>query len=401
MVAAFSQPDMSNRENTLIVSEKRSKVKKKGRFLHQKRKITFEECQNAYKNKADQTELVNCVRPKRKCVKPIETIDISTTITIMSRKIKDKIINGEQALDFHPIVESYASESDDDYTPPSYKSVGNNTNQSQYKVKSKGVCKTKRKSQRSDVKTSWRTDEMNSINDLQYRGQLKSKSTVQELETELQSDGCVKSAAPTIIKPVMIQCIENDCWEKYPSWNLMAHHLKSFHYGGILPDKGEGWLKLSMLTENRNVKLEAYAHKCGQDGCDLAFTSERSLKEHNLHHSNGLTHICGFPDCPKAFKLSQSLRMHLQTHRLSLKSTLLKKINKPEKHISAKAQKKHPRKKSVHTENEHAKGENGISLEESTRSSNEELKCELCGKCFAKEINLLRHRRRMHGGMTE
>ena len=32
-------------------------------------------------------------------------------------------------------------------------------------------------------------------------------------------------------KPTLMKCTEHDCYEMYPSWALLARHIKQSHYG--------------------------------------------------------------------------------------------------------------------------------------------------------------------------
>ncbi|RUS83623.1 hypothetical protein EGW08_008591 [Elysia chlorotica] len=366
-------------------SQRDVKAEKKDKVMKQSKDNSSNKIRKERACKPRDSEVLKPIRPVRKCVKRSGANDSnnSTQAYISHETVEGTIYettNETEEFGFENNTDISASESDDEYAPPSKKVIGQNNSGSKSNIRSIGSPKIKRGITQLKANSFKNLNKIGNPSTVPIQSQLsqRSKSALQELGSE--NDAYLKQAEQLSSTPVMIKCSENDCPEMYPSWALLARHLKYFHYDGCLPRNGDVWLKVSMLAEEGKDVGKLYVHRCEVHSCEFTSTTEKLLKEHNRSHNNGLTHVCGFPDCPKAFKLLHSLKIHVQKHTNSLKCTSVENLTKQEQNKSQEEDSQ--RDTSMCTEN-------GLCAKDG-------LKCDLCDKQFSKEISLTRHRKRMH-----
>ncbi|XP_059146263.1 zinc finger protein 91-like isoform X2 [Physella acuta] len=203
---------------------------------------------------------------------------------------------------------------------------------------------------------------------------------------------------------LLIKCCISNCDHGYPTWQHMAVHFKYYHYDGILSTEDDFSQKMAMLANNGGLDNELFSFKCTHKGCKLAFTTEENLNEHQSAHSSEHVYMCEFPDCTKAFKLSRALHTHLRSHTGERPFTCdihgCGKSFKDSKDL-VKHKSRHTGDKPHRCEFEGCTKTFFTASEKNshnvTHMKADMLSCEICGKQYAHEKGLTRHKRRIHG----
>ncbi|GFO08042.1 Zinc finger protein zxdc [Plakobranchus ocellatus] len=352
----------------------------------------------------EEPEETERIRPIRTCVNrnKMEIYSVpSKNIDNVPSKFSEENLE-EEVADLDSLTDISASESDEEFIPISTKA---GSRQTRLKIKNDGPLKTKaglnssftafNKLRQQVVRSVNKSDSEGIINDEEEFLDCHSEGTKLALKDLARETVAYTKSAKHHPKSLKINCSFSGCSISFPLWTFLARHIKYFHFNGSFPEGGDVWQKLSMLAGNEDGNGKVYVHKCKQKDCKLAFSSREVLKEHNLCHDNKRIHACGFPDCPKAFKHAQSLKAHFQTHTQSLRFTQNPEVNKSES--KALLQKSPLISQSQQTEIKSLKDTSQLKVFRANHNTNENLKCEICGKEFAKEIGLVRHKKRIHG----